>query len=95
MSLNENDKNDGSLRNCVPPPKGGLLPRSGGEQTPDTLGARFDLSEVWSKQTADIIAAAWITHRDQTDPQPIREHYRTAPSELRAVLANIMTGGSK
>lgn len=56
---------------------------------------KFDLTGHWSKRTAGIIRNAWIAHRDQTDPQPIREHYRTAPHELRAVLANIMTGRSK
>lgn len=53
----------------------------------------FDLTAHWSKATADLIAAAWTTHRDGTDPQPIRQAYRQAPQPVRAVLANIMTGG--
>lgn len=56
---------------------------------------RFDLTGHWSTATADLIRDAWITWRDGTDPQPIRDRYREQPQEVRAVLANIMTGGTK
>lgn len=55
----------------------------------------LDLTPHFTQQTADLIRDAWITWRDQTDPQPIRDAYRTAPQEVRAVVANIMTGGTK
>ena len=39
--------------------------------------------------TAAIIAAAWTARRDQTDPQPIRQHWRENPS-LRGLIAELM-----
>ena len=39
--------------------------------------------------TAAIIAAAWTARRDQTDPEPIRQHWRENPS-LRGLIAELM-----
>lgn len=56
----------------------------------------IDLTGIWSPTTAALIRSAWETRRDSADPQPIREHYRaTTHQGLRAVLANIMTGGER
>lgn len=54
-----------------------------------------DLTGYWNRSTAAIIRDAWTTWRDGKDPQPIREQYRQAPQPVRAVIANIMTGGAK
>lgn len=39
--------------------------------------------------TAGIIAAAWTARRDQTDPQPVRNHWRENPA-LRGLIAELM-----
>jgi len=55
-----------------------------------------DLTGAWSKATADLIRDAWITKRDGTDPEPIRQAYRATHHQgLRDTLATIMTGGGK
>ena len=41
--------------------------------------------------TAAIIAAAWTASRDQTDADPIRQHWRENPA-LRVLIAELMTG---
>ncbi|CAB4120810.1 hypothetical protein UFOVP5_47 [uncultured Caudovirales phage] len=52
-----------------------------------------DLTPIWSPATAALIAAAWTTHRDQTDREPIRQAYRdTQHQGLRGVLVGIMRG---
>lgn len=70
----------------------GSVPRA----APLTGQGHFDLTGTWSKPTADLIRDAWITKRDGTDPEPIRQAYRDNAHEgFRAVLAAIMTGGGK
>lgn len=86
-------------RQCASyPPKGGLTGRSPAHAPASELNWRnepiHDLTSIFSPETAAIICEAWVTHRDQADPEPIREHYRqTTHQGLRALLAQIMTGG--
>lgn len=56
----------------------------------------IDLTGYWNRATAALIRDAWITKRNNADPEPIRKAYRdNAHEAFRAVLAAIMTGGGK
>ncbi len=51
-----------------------------------------DLSPVFTPDTATAIRDAWITRRDNLDPQPIRDAYRANPhARFRALIAHMMT----
>ena len=54
----------------------------------------FDLTAPWSadpKRTAQILADTMRCVMDQSDPEPIREHYRnTRDPELRGAIAFLM-----
>lgn len=56
--------------------------------TASTEAPDHDLAH-FTPTTAAIIAAAWTARRDQTDPQPIRQHWRENP-ELRGLIAELM-----